>query len=71
GTKWCATFFTYKNLLSISKENRVTGELLSGRYFLADKPVFISEMKKDTIIFVLKDIIRTERDLSSVFTRIN
>lgn len=71
GTKWCATFFTYKNLLSISKKNQVTGEFLSGRYFLADKPVFISEMKKDTIISVLNDIIRTEKDLSRVFTRIN
>lgn len=70
GTKWCATFFTYQNLLSLSRKNHTTGEFLSGRYFLADKPVFISEMKKDIIISVIDDIIRTEKDLSCVFTEV-
>lgn len=71
GTKWCAMFFTYRNLLSLSKKNQATGELLSGKYFLADKPVFISEMKKDIIIAVINDIIKTEKDLSCVFTKVS
>ncbi|MDE6781083.1 MAG: hypothetical protein K2J40_06460 [Ruminococcus sp.] len=70
-TKWCASFFTYRNLLSLSKKNQITGEYLSGKYFLADKPIFISEMKKDIILSVLNDIIRTETDLSDVFTRVD
>ncbi len=60
-----------RHLLSLSKKNQVTGELLSGKYFLADKPIFISEMKKDIIISVLNDIIQTEKDLSCVFTKIS
>lgn len=71
GTKWCATFITYQNLISISKKNQLTGEYLSGRYFYADKPIFISKINKQLIISVLNDIIQTEKDLSYVFTKIN
>lgn len=70
GTKWCAAFFTYQNLLGLSRKNQSTGEFLSGKYFVAEKPVFISEMKKDVIISVIDDIIRTETDLSCVFTEV-
>lgn len=70
GTKWCATFITYKNLLSLSKKNQVTGECLSGQYFYADKPIFISKMSKELIISVLGHIIQTEKDLTCAFTRI-
>lgn len=71
GTKWCASFYTYQNLLSLSKKNQMTGEELSGQYFLADKPIFISKMKKELIVSVLNDILRTPRDLSDVFTRVS
>lgn len=70
GTRWCASFFTYQNLLSQSRKNQATGECLSGQYFYADKPIFISEMNKELIVSVLNDIIRTETDLSCVFTEI-
>lgn len=71
GTKWCATFITYQNLLSISKKNYTTGEYLSGQYFYADKPIFISKMSKELIISVLNHIIQTETDLTCAFTRID
>lgn len=71
GTKWCTTFITYQNLLSISKKNQVTGECLAGQYFYADKPIFITKMNKELIISILNDIIKSETDLSYVFTRIN
>lgn len=71
GTKWCATFITYKNLLSISDKNMATGECLSGQYFYADKPIFISKMNKNLIMSVLDDIIQTETDLYCIFTKIN
>ncbi|MDE6519547.1 MAG: hypothetical protein K2K91_03675 [Ruminococcus sp.] len=71
GTKWSATFFTYKNLFNLSKKNQLTGECLAGQYFYADKPIFISKMSKQLIISVLNDIIQTETDLSCVFTKIS
>lgn len=71
GSRWCAEFFTYRNLYSLSEKNRNTGENLSGQYFTADKPIFISVMNKELIISVLNDIIANYTDLSSVFTRID
>ena len=70
GTKWCACFYTYKNLISMSDKNSYTGEMLSGKYYYSDKPIFIQEMTKDLIIKVLYDIIRSENDLRAVFTPI-
>ncbi|MEE5991714.1 MAG: hypothetical protein V3G42_00580 [Oscillospiraceae bacterium] len=71
GSKWCASFLTYQNLLSLAKKNQQTGELLSGQYFYADKPIFIAKMEKRLIISILHDIIQHEPDLSSVFTKID
>ncbi len=71
GSKWCASFFTYRNLYSLSEKNRNSGENLSGQYFRADKPIFISAMNKGLIISVLNDIIANESDLSSVFTKLD
>lgn len=70
GSKWCATFFTYKNLYNLAEKNRKTGECLSGQYFYADKPIFISEMKKETIISAIEDIINSNENISDVFTKI-
>ena len=71
GSKWCAEFFTYKNLITISQKNRHTGECLAGQYFQSNKAIFISKMNKDLIVSVLNEIIQNERDLTSVFTAIN
>lgn len=71
GSKWCASFFTYQNLLSLAKKNQQTGENLSGQYFYADKPIFIAKMEKELIVSILNDIIQHEPDLSSVFTKID
>ena len=70
-SKWCASFFTYQNLLSLARKNQQTGELLSGQYFYADKPIFIAKMEKALIISVLNDIIQHELDLSNIFTKID
>ncbi len=71
GSKWCASFFTYQNLLSLARKNQQTGEHLSGQYFYTDKPIFIAKMEKELIISVLSDIIQHEQDLSSIFTKID
>lgn len=70
GTKWCATFFTYQNLLSISKKNQETGECLSGEYFYAHKPIFISKITRECILRVIENIIREEVDLEVIFIRL-
>lgn len=75
GSKWCATFFTYQNLLTLSNKNQNTKECLSGQYFYADKPIFISKMEKSVILSVINDIITNELEnnkelIPCVFTRV-
>lgn len=78
GSRWCASFYTYENLNSLVKKDRVTGESLGGKYFLADKPIFIEKMDRELIVAVLGDIIdkywnckERSRVLSSIFTRVD
>lgn len=75
GSKWCVTFFTYQNLLTLSNKNQNTGECLSGQYFYADKPIFISRMEKGIILAVINDIIKNDIEnkidlLPYIFTRV-
>lgn len=75
GSKWCATFFTYQNLLTLSNKNQNTGEFLSGQYFYADKPIFISKMEKGIILAVINGIIKNDIEnkidlLPYIFTRV-
>lgn len=69
-TLWCAAFFTYKNLETLTENYRQSGECLSGEYFCADKPIFISRLDKELIAEVLDDIVSREKDLSAVFTKV-
>lgn len=57
GSKWCATFFTYPNILTLSKKNEASGELCAGRYFCATNSILISTMSKDLIQQVICQLI--------------
>lgn len=70
GSKWCASFYTFQNLLSLSRKNSITGECLSGTYFYVDKPIFISKMDKTIILSVIKDALQNDL-LSYMFTKVN
>ena len=71
GSRWCASFYTYQNLLHLAQKNRETGECLSGQYFYADKPVFIDRMTKERIIAVICDILAEVRNPETVFTKVS
>lgn len=69
GTRWCAAFYTYQNLLHLARKNNKTGELLGGQYFCADKPIFIAKMEKSLILAVLQDLLQAGGDPEQLFTR--
>lgn len=79
GSRWCASFYTYEKLSSLAHKNADSGECLGGRYFYADKPVFIEKLDKELILAVLRDIIYKYGNgvcdlsevLSEVFTRVD
>ena len=70
GSRYCGTFFTYANLESQVKRLRATGECLFGKYFLADKPIFVEKMSKQLIISVINDILK-QGGIDSAFCKIN
>ena len=79
GSRWCASFYTYENLRSLVKKDAASGECLGGRYFYADKPIFIEKLDKELILAVLRDIIGEygnsvhdlPKVLSDIFTRVD
>ena len=54
GSKWEATFFTYKNIETLRKKNQLSGECLNGTYFCATEMILVSEMSEEVIRAVLK-----------------
>ena len=60
GTKWYAAFFTYQNILSLSKKNKTTGEYLNGLYFCATDMVLIEKLTKENIQKVLHEMIKED-----------
>lgn len=51
-----ATFFTYKNIQTLKKKNRVTGERLGGTYFCATGMILIDRLDREDIRRVLEEL---------------
>lgn len=69
GTRWEATFFTYKNILSLTSKYKQTGECLSGRYFWASDMILVEEITRPLIESVISELIQLG-DFESVFVRL-
>ena len=57
GSKWAATFFTYKNIDTLRKKNQLSGECLNGTYFCATGMILVSEMSEEVIRAVLQEML--------------
>jgi hypothetical protein len=67
GSRWVATFFTFKNIDSLVKKNRSTGECLHGKYFWASDMILVDEISRNRIIEVIDDLIQ-DGSFSRVFS---
>ena len=65
GEKWIATFFTYKNIMTLKEGHRTTGECLDGIYFWASDMILIDELTRDKIERVVKELIATENFMTA------
>ena len=70
GTKWVASFFTYQNLLSLSKKNKKTGEYLNGLYFCSTDMIFIEKLNPESILKVLEHMLKN-KEISIYCSKIN
>jgi len=60
GTEWFVSFFTYQNILSLSKKNKETGECLDGLYFCATDMILIEKLNRASVLTVLEQIIKND-----------
>jgi hypothetical protein len=67
GSRWVATFFTFRNIDSLVKKNQSTGEYLHGKYFWASNMILVDEIRRDRIIEVIVDLIQ-DGSFSRVFS---
>lgn len=58
GTRWVATFISYKNVCTLTKKNKQTGENLSGIYLWMSDVILIDEVSREKIEEVIAELIR-------------
>ena len=58
GTIWTATFFTYQNILSLTRKNKKSGECLHGLYFCSAGMILIERLNKSNIQSVISDLLK-------------
>ncbi|WP_379136709.1 hypothetical protein [Paenibacillus sp. sgz500958] len=49
GSRWVASFFTYKNIQTLARKNHQTGEFLGGKYFWGSDMIFVDECSRSRI----------------------
>jgi hypothetical protein len=69
GTRWIATFFTYKNIPTLVEKNRHSGECLSGKYFWASQMFLIDNISRTTIEGTVKHLLSSNK-FAEVFEKI-
>jgi hypothetical protein len=67
GTRWVATFFSYRNVLSLTKKYKGTGECMAGEYFWASDMILVDEVSRERIEQVVKHLAETPDEFRSVF----
>ena len=58
GSQWSAVFVTYRNIETLRRKNRLSGECLHGAYFCASDMILIEKLSKENILSVLNDLLR-------------
>ncbi|QUL52688.1 hypothetical protein KDC22_19855 [Paenibacillus tritici] len=66
GSRWGASFFTYKNIQKLVAKNQQTGEYLQGKYFWGSDMVLVDECSRKRIEEVVEHLIRIG-DFETIF----
>jgi hypothetical protein len=67
-SRWVASFYTYKNILTLAEKNRSTGESLSGKYLWGSDMILIDECSRQRIEEVVRHLLE-EGQFDAVFER--
>jgi hypothetical protein len=69
GSRWVASFFSYKNIQTLTQKNKRIGECLSGAYFWSSDMLLIDKVSRQRIEEVIDHLIR-ENEFETVFTQL-
>lgn len=69
GSRWVASFFSYKNIQTLTQKNKRTGECLSGAYFWSSDMLLIEKVSRQRIEEVIDYLIK-EHEFETVFTQL-
>jgi hypothetical protein len=69
GSRWAATFFTYRNVQTLTDKNKTTGECLAGAYFWSSNMVIIDEVSRQRIEAVIGELLK-EKTFETVFSHL-
>lgn len=69
GSRYVASFFTYKNIEHLRKKNQKTGECLNGRFFWASGMVIVERISRVEIEEIINHLLSQE-EFNSIFDRI-
>ena len=61
GTRWCATFYTYRNIETLRIKFQNDGECLNGKYFCADHMILIDRLTKENVEVVINHLVDENR----------
>lgn len=68
GSRWVASFFTYKNIQTLAEKNKQTGECLHGNYFWGSDMVLVDECSRNRIEEVIEHLI-IKGDFEMIFDK--
>jgi len=70
GSRWVASFFSYKNIQTLTQKNTRTGECLSGANFWSSDMFLMDKVSRQHIEEVIDHLIR-ENEFEMVFTQLS
>jgi hypothetical protein len=68
GSRWVASFFTYKNIQTLKEKNQRTGECLQGKYFWGSDMVVVDECSRNCIEEVVEHLIK-QNEFEFIFSK--
>lgn len=71
GTRWAASFYSYRNISSLAEKNRRTGECLGGKFLWSPHMLLADEVSRERIEEIAAHLAAREpRDFESIFERL-
>ncbi|WP_239617921.1 hypothetical protein [Cohnella mopanensis] len=69
GSRWIASFYTYRNIQSLAEKNSQTGECLNGKYLWSSDMLLVDECSRRRIEEVIQYLMG-EQEFEHIFSQL-